>query len=121
MKTVFLAAFCFAAWSCSVFAGEAEEKKIGVLPGDMIVHIRTGQIENTLQNIEEFLVEAVRGTPLMMQMQPGMLKTVLPLQLGLPLELLTLPKASKSRSAIRISPTTTPRPGLWFPSPTSTT
>jgi hypothetical protein len=93
MKTVFLAAFCFAAWSCSVFAGEAEEKKIGVLPGDMIVHIRTGQIENTLQNIEEFLVEAVRGTPLMMQMQPGMLKTVLPLQLGLPLELFDTTKS----------------------------
>ncbi len=55
-----------------------------LLPGNIILDVRTDKFESVIQNIEDFATQAVAGTPFAMQVQKGMLKQMLPMVTKLP-------------------------------------
>jgi hypothetical protein len=46
----------------------------GILPADVVLHVTTGPLGKSIENIEAMVMKAVEGTPLAMQIQKGMLK-----------------------------------------------
>ncbi len=54
------------------------------LPQNLFLHVKTNKLGKSLDDVNAFAVEAVKGTRLQSKMQPGMLKMLLPMALGLP-------------------------------------
>ncbi len=88
----------------------------GVLPGDAIIHLRTGGLDKTINDVEAFVGAAVNGTPAMMMMQPGFIRQQLDQLTKLPKEMVDL---NRSLEIVICNPVPDQEPAAAFLLPVS--